>query len=310
MTSVKYLGAGLLLISAIFILLINRPSIPIASKASLPAPTIKAMTSYKAPEALSKATRPLITVDESQHPRWVKSLEESSLRGTQVDRVVLEPQADGSLDLKPGILVYFDYFLSLQGEMSNERIQQLLYDDIFANFSEPTATQLYHLLSRYMKYSKAMDDYLSKLTHEDVRAQALSKKSVEQSFQSQYFSSAEMDRIFAKYDDMLSFRSQGRAQSQKIQQYTSTAKESRFAVATELFGAETASRLQQLEQQEERWQQRLKDYQQQKQQISYAPLDIASQQAAIANLKNRLFSASEQVRVRKWEKFIQSASAE
>ena len=299
MSAAKYLGAALLLIGAVFILLINQPATPIAT---ITRPlTTTTQPSYQAPATLTQATRPTITVNESQHPRWVKNLAESSLRGTEVDRVQLEPQADGSLDLKPGILLYFDYFLSLQGEMSDQRIQQLLYDDIFAHFPPHTAVQLYDLLSRYLEYSKAMDTYLETLTHEEVRTQGLTKQSVEKNFQSQYFTTAEMDKIFTGYAEMLSFKSSGRQQSKKLQQYANAPKESRFASATELFGAETASRLQQLEQQEEQWQQRLQDYQEQKQLINHAPLDTANQQAAIRSLKNRLFSPTEQVRLRTWE---------
>lgn len=311
MSTGKYLSVSLLVIGAIFLFLAKHPIVPTPSTqlTDTPPPALS-YEKYRAPERVPTAIRPEITIDEDQHPRWVKSLEQSSLRGTEVDRVSLTPQADGSLDLKPGILLYFDYFLSLQGEMAEQRILQLLYDDIFANFPHHTATQLYDVLNRYLQYSKAMDAYLADLSYTQVQAQGLTKQNIEQRFQSQYFSSKEIDKLFTGYTKMLDVPSQGREESKKLEQYANTPKASRLAVATELFGAETALRLQALEKQKEIWQQRLQSYHEKKLQLSYAPLDRASQKAAIDDLRKRLFSPSEQVRVRTWEQHMQATNTD
>lgn len=260
-----------------------------------------ALTRYQPPAQLPVATRPQITVDENLNKRWVKTLEQSSLRGTDVDRAIILQNDDGSLQLTPGILVYFDYFLSLRGEMAMQRIMQLVFDDLQANYPPAIAAQLYDLFERYLNYSDAIDDFLKELTHDDVVAQGITGQGIEQRFQPRFFTDEEIDALFIAYKDMLDFTPKAKDFGKKLQQYQNTAPEYRFAMATELFGAEAAGRLRLREEQRQQWQQRLLDYQQQKEVILAAGLDQHNQQAAIADLRDRLFNPHEQVRLKTWE---------
>lgn len=253
-----------------------------------------------------RPARPEITVDESKNPRWIKSLEKSSLAGTEVDRVKLESNEDGELILVPGILVYFDYFLSLQGEMALQRIMQIAYDDMHANFSEPIAAQLYHLFERYIAYGQAMDEILDNLTREEARAQGLTMQGLEEQLRPRFFTDDEIDKLFTGFYDMLDFTPRATSFQKKFQQYQKTPPEYRFAMATELFGAEAAGRLQALERRREQWRNRLESYAREKEQIlASEDLDQHGKQQAVTELLERSFDEREQLRVKVWEKHLQ-----
>ncbi len=310
----QYLAAGVIMLAAVFTFLaVTSPSQKIsASQTTLGTPVKKPLTSTpsynQAPRpAVQPASfeRPEITVDESSHPRWVTDIQQSSLRGTQVDRPALTIRPDGYAELKPTVIFYFDYFYSLNGEMSPERIQQLIYDDIFANFPEPAASQLYDLVLRYAEYSHALDSFLESLTQEDVEAQGISKTYLEQNFQNQYFDNEEIDALFNQYDKMLQFTPKTKQLESKIQRYNEASSNEKHAVALELFGEQGAQQLQQLEQAEQQWQQRLQLYDQEKQIILKAGFDQEYQEAQIQALKERMFNQSERVRVRTWERYMQ-----
>lgn len=267
-------------------------------------PTSKEVFSptFKPQETPARYVRPVINTADETNPRFVKTLEKSSLRGTDVDRAHVPINEDGSFQLTPAILVYFDYFLSLRGEMSLARIKQIIWDDIHQNYSEQLANYLYDLFIRYLQYSDAIDAYLNQLSHAQIVFQGITEQQIEQQFQPQYFTNDEIHDIFNAYKKMIAFTSQGKIMEEKMKQYRETPVDERFAVATELFGAEAAGRLQALEQQRSIWQQRLTEYQQQKNAILQSGLDKAGQEAAIQELLDRSFTAQEKVRVRTLEK--------
>ena len=273
-------------------------------------PALPTAAAERQQKPVTMPPRPVITIDEKQNPRWVTRLADSSLAGSQVDRVQLVTDENGELVLVPGILVYFDYFLSLRGEMAFERIQQIVWDDIHANFSPAIAARLYRLFERYLAYSDAVDAYLAGLTHQQVMAEGITGQQVEQQFQPQFFSDEEIDKLFAGYRKMLDYTPKAAQFRDRMQQYNNTPPAYRFAMATELFGAEAAGRLQALEQQRARWQQRLDDYARQKQQIiASVDLDSSGKQQAVDELLQRSFNARERIRVNSWEIMQQEIQA-
>lgn len=268
---------------------------------ALPASTQVFTPTVKPHETSVRYERPVIKAEDETHPRFVKTLEKSSLRGTDVDRAHIPVNDDGSFQLTPAILVYFDYFLSLRGEMSLARIKQIVWDDIHKNYPEQLANYLYDLFTRYLKYSDAIDAYLNQLNHAQVMFQRITEQQIEQQFQPQFFTAEEIHDIFNAYKKMIAFTSQAKIMEEKMKQYRETPAEERFAVATELFGAEAAGRLQELEQKRSIWQQRLTEYQQQKLAILQAGMDKAGQETAIQELLDRSFNEQEKIRVRTLE---------
>lgn len=315
MTVKQYLAAGIIMLVAVLVFLFFTKDSSTQTSALLePASLLSYKTPHKASTAPVKQAqqtpttfqRPVITIDESAHPRWVNDIAHSSLRGTQVDRPQLEFDAQGFAKLKPTVLFYFDYFYNLSGEMAPERIDQLIYDDIYANFPEPAASQLYDLLQRYKDYSHAVDNALDGLeSYQQAQAQGINKRYLEEDLRSQYFSNEEVDRLFNDYDKMLNFTTHNTVLNTKLQQYQAAKPDERYSKAIELFGEHGADGLQQFEQKQQQWQQRLEDYREQKGHISQANFDPAAEDNAIQALKDRLFSQTEQVRVRTWENFMQ-----
>lgn len=295
---VKYrqmmLASGLLL-SCFGILYINSQN-STQESTSIPDINTRAITAYSPP-----GNKPLIhtvITKENPDPRWVNELEESSLAGSTVDRATVSTR-DGKIVLNGGILVYFDYFLSLEGEMSKKRIMELVWQDMQENFTPDIASQLYNLFERYVSYLATMSRRLDELTYETVKAEGINAQSLAREVRAQFFTNEEIATLFGNYERMLTFRSNASYFQEKFEAYGKVDDEFSAAMATELFGVEAASRFQQLHQERKQWRERIANYLTEKGQILQSP-DIADmdKHSAIQDLLKRHFSIHEQVRVK------------
>lgn len=208
---------------------------------------LEKLANYHKPEQLAQHPRPEITVDEHAHRRWVTSLEESSLRGSRVDLPSIQFNQQAITQLSPDIKFYFSYFSSLEGEMAPERIQQLVYDNMHANYPDTVANELFDLFLRYQLYYQALGNYLGKLTPEIIKKHALAEKQISHELQRHFFTQAESHALFTSFDQSLEFTPTGRLISEKLQEYESTPNEGKYQKAIELFGKEAAERLHKLE---------------------------------------------------------------
>lgn len=92
---------------------------------------------------------------KSQNNTLPKSLEVSSLKGTEIDG--LYPlDAQGNLVLSDDIKHRFEYFLSLMGEFPQEDIFQFVRDDIQVNLVEPALSQALKLFEDYIEYKQTL----------------------------------------------------------------------------------------------------------------------------------------------------------
>lgn len=226
--------------------------------------------------------------------------QQTSLRGTQVDRAIVT-QKDGVIVLSPGILIYFDYFLSLEGEVSHHDLKQMAYKDIQTHYPPEIAKELQDLFRRYTDYLAAVSVRLDDLSYFDVLWQRLTPEKVEQELQGLFFSHEEIESLFTAYRQMLEYESEASQFSTRYAQYREIQAEQPShsqAAATELFGSEAAARLQQLQQERAQWQQRLAHFQQEKQQLLSSGLSQTDQAQAIQALLEAEFTASEQIRVK------------
>lgn len=204
---------------------------------------IEKLTEYRKPEHLKQHQRPEITVDEASHPRWVTSIEESSLRGSRVDLPNIQFNQQAITQLSADIRFYFSYFLSLDGEMAFERIQQLAYDNMHTNYPPAVANELFDLFWRYQLYFQALSDKLSKLTPTTAEQHPLMAEQISQKLRKHFFSTAESAALFTKFEQSLEFTPKGRLISEKLQEYEDTPDEDKYQKAVELFGETAAKNL-------------------------------------------------------------------
>ncbi|NRB40280.1 MAG: hypothetical protein HRU20_17735 [Pseudomonadales bacterium] len=224
----------------------------------------------------------------------------SSLRGTQVDRADVV-DAQGDFVLRPAILMYFDHFLSLRGEMSDDVIEQLILADIRRHYPAPIADQLTALFYRYRVYLIAISGRLAELSFFTALLQGVTQDSLEQEFQAEFFSEQEIDALFVAYKKMLSFRSAAKKFDTKYQRYQDVLQADPLqqeAILIQEFGIEAANRMMLLSDKRQRWQRRLKAYRAEKTLIMHSEhLDDYGKKEAVELLLQRSFDVSEQHRV-------------
>lgn len=257
--------------------------------------------------ALIKANKPLSSslVTLVKQPNYKTKLidlqarwKQTSLAGSSVDRASVSLK-NNQLVLSGGVLIYFDYFLSLQGEMDMPLIKQFIYNDMQQHYSEAIVNLLYPLFERYVEYLLAVDKTLDALTYEEVKSEGITEQSIANELRAEFFTHSEVDSLFNDYDKMLSFTSQSSTFQQKMRSYKSANANDAYAVATELFGAEAAARLQQRKSEKQQWQQRLAVYFSEKSHIVEAKgLANDDKKAAINALLIRSFNSYEQVRIK------------
>lgn len=238
------------------------------------------------------------------------SLQGTSLAGTEVDRAQLQV-LDGALVLNGGLLFYFDYFLSLEGEMALEEIRQLLILDAQANYPAAIAVQIIDMFRRYVDYLAEVAERERQVTSEQVLQQQLSAKAMQDEVRHRHFSNAEILALFGGYDALLAKPSQASLQQKNYAEYRQAIEqhpEHQESVATALFGAEAAQNLRNVQYQRQQWAGRMAHYEKEKQAVleAYAQ-DPDGRQQALALLQQRLFSVIEVRRVQALERISRQA---
>ena len=270
-------------------------------------------------------------------------LKSTSLSGTTVPATLTINKA-GRLVVDSNSKAVMDYFLSLSGEMPDARIRDLMQQWATGNAGEAAADDLLALYDRYQRYRQqfASGEYAATGSG-TIRGQL----ALRQRLRNDTFGADDAAALFAdedRYDrfslqrhDILASsmddREKARALStlrqslpahlaQQLEQQTNlqTLQQDEqqlrdagandadlFALHQQRFGDAAALRLQALDQQRQDWQQRLDDYHGQRQVIQSSGLSRQDQEQQLAQLRNAMFSETEQQRVAALER-IQSAS--
>ncbi|NRB42122.1 MAG: hypothetical protein HRU20_27240 [Pseudomonadales bacterium] len=280
------LTAAVIAVAFLLFFLVNAQIQPLLIESPSPTGTVKRVVDHRAGQIEAVFLQ--------------QSLANSSLSGSEVDRAYVVDE-NGDFLITPAILLYFDYFLSLEGELEMKQIHQMVSLDIQRNYPAAIAAKMNDLFLRYTDYLQAISDRLAGLNYMHVVWQGLDEDSVQAEIQVQYFSGLEIESLFQAYEDMLSFESESSRFEKKyahIEKITRLDPQQQQAVVTELFGTEAAGRMQQLQQDNDLWRQRLARYQQEKSMILFSEnLDDFAQQQSLTLLQQRAFSATEMIRV-------------
>jgi len=220
----------------------------------------------------------------------------SSLRGTVVDRPRIQMR-EKKLELNGTLLFYFDYFLSMQGELTLASIKTLFMADARENYPLPIAEQLYTLFLRYCEYLKDVAQHEAEISAVVIREQHLSAKAMQEEVQSQHFSSAEIASLFEHYDQLLGGGSKAAKRQEEYEHFQQQLKESpeQFEQsAQQIYGVQAANNLRNVKYQRQQWQGRIANYQRELRQIeeSYR-FDEQGKWQSVDLLKHRHFNGVE-----------------
>ena len=229
-----------------------------------------------------------------------EELASSSLADTDVDRAQLS-MVNGQLVLSPDILFYFEYFLNMRGEKSQQRIARIAVTDFHQHYSNAIAKVLEDLFTRYCAYRKALAVAMQDLPIDELSVNETTAFNIESKVQPRFFSAVEITHLFIAQQVIFNTPSQAQHRLQRHQEYEQRLKENpeqADAAATEIFGAEAAQRLQTLRHEQAQWQTRLIDYRLQRDAInSNDGLDAYGKKEAVQLLHQRLFDQYETLRV-------------
>ena len=272
-----------------------------------------------------------------------QALANSSLAGTTVP-ADLVMDGEGQLIVNSSTRAILEYFLSLSGELPDEKIRQLIQQWAKDNASSRAASDLLALLDRY-------NDYRQRYASGDFAASAESdiadKLNQRRQWREQIFG-ADAAALFAdedRYDNFslqrqdiltsdMSDAEKERAmetrlaslpahladqyrQQQALQHLQDTEQSiektggnsaDRFAYHQQAFGDEAALRLQSLSQKRQEWQQRYQDYATQRDRILLSGLVGDDKQQQLEQLRARLFAETEQQRVAALDRLDEPAS--
>ena len=272
-----------------------------------------------------------------------QALANSSLAGTTVP-ADLVMDGEGQLIVNSSTRAILEYFLSLSGELPDEKIRQLIQQWAKDNASSRAASDLLALLDRY-------NDYRQRYASGDFAANAESdiadKLNQRRQWREQIFG-ADAAALFAdedRYDNFslqrqdiltsdMSDAEKERAmetrlaslpahladqyrQQQALQHLQDTEQSiektggnsaDRFAYHQQAFGDEAALRLQSLSQKRQEWQQRYQDYATQRDRILLSGLVGDDKQQQLEQLRARLFAETEQQRVAALDRLDEPAS--
>ena len=271
------------------------------------------------------------------------ALANTSLAGTTVP-ADLVMDGEGQLIVNSSTRAILEYFLSLSGELPDEKIRQLIQQWAKDNASSRAASDLLALLDRY-------NDYRQRYASGDFAASAESdiadKLNQRRQWREQIFG-ADAAALFAdedRYDNFslqrqdiltsdMSDAEKERAmetlhaslpahladqyrQQQALQHLQDTEQSiektggnsaDRFAYHQQAFGDEAALRLQSLSQKRQEWQQRYQDYATQRDRILLSGLVGDDKQQQLEQLRARLFAETEQQRVAALDRLDEPAS--
>lgn len=258
------------------------------------------------------------------------SLEQSSLRGTEVDGGVLL-NASGQVLLDSGMRRLFDYYLSLIGERDLIQIRVLLKDHLLGNYSPANADIVLQYFDRYTDYLNALSKLkIGNIVKPEERLQqvtALREKMLGEDMAKAFFadeealavltlkrmaiandkklSADEKTRLLAELDASENYSVRTEADTaaliteQTRQLDTSKLTEAQRAAEREaLWGKEAAGRLAQLDQERARWDARIEQYLLARSRIdANRGLSATARAQAIAALRAQQFNTAEQRRI-------------
>lgn len=258
------------------------------------------------------------------------SLEQSSLRGTEVDGAVLL-DANGKVLLDSGMRRLFDYYLSLIGERDLIQIRALLKDHLLGKYSPVNADIVLQYFDRYTDYLNALTNLkIGSIVKPEERLQqvtALRKTMLGDEMASAFFAEEEalaaltLKRMVIANDKKLSAEDKARllAELDTSENYSSRTEADTAALITEqtrqldaenlteaqraaereaLWGKEAAGRLAQLDRERTQWDERIEQYLLARSRIdANRGLSTAARAQAIAALRAQQFNAAEQRRI-------------
>ena len=258
----------------------------------------------------------------------------SSLRGTEVDGAITL-HADGSLVMDRELLRHFDYFLGLIGEFTLDEIRQLLIDETTRQAGGRAAASVADAFDRYVAMRKSLAEQApsADLADQIERVRAVQRdwfgadaeamfgdenRYVEDSVErlaierDMTLSGAERDARLADLESTMpsSERSNfsevtsGLLAGDQTRHFEAlhTDVSARHAERAELWGTDAADRLAVLDQSRADWERRIAEYIAARDTIQAdSQLGVASRQAAIIVLRQRLFDPNEQIRIESLE---------
>ncbi len=258
------------------------------------------------------------------------SLEQSSLRGTEVDGGVLL-NADGQVQLDTGMRRLFDYYLSLIGERDLIQIRVLLKDHLLGKYSPANVDVVLQYFDRYTDYLHALTNLkIGSIVKPEDRLQevtALRKKMLGDELATAFFTDEEalaaltLKRMTIANDKNLSAEDKARllAELDASENYSARTEADTAALITEqtrqlddsnlteaqraaereaLWGKEAAGRLARLDRERAQWDARIEQYLLARSRIdANRGLSAAARAQAIAALRAQQFNAAEQRRV-------------
>ncbi|MGH8050769.1 MAG: lipase secretion chaperone [Arenimonas sp.] len=267
---------------------------------------------------------------ESAISRGEFSLEQSSLRGTEVDGGILL-NANGEVVLDPGMRRLFDYYLSLIGERDLIQIRVLLKEHLLGNYGAVNAEIVLQYFDRYTDYLNALtnlkigntvkpEERLKQVTV--LRQKMLGEEMVTAFFADEEALAAltlkrmaiandknrsadEKTKMLAELDAAENYSARTEADTaaliteQTRQLDASHLTEAQRAAEREtLWGKEAAERLAQLDLERARWDARIEQYLLARSRIdANRSLSVTARAQAIAALRAQQFNAVEQRRI-------------
>lgn len=258
------------------------------------------------------------------------SLEQSSLRGTEVDGgISLDANAAVVLDL--GMRRLFDYYLSLIGERDLVQIRILLKDQLLIKYNQTNTEKVLQYFDRYTDYLSALVALnIGNLSKPEERLQqvtSLRKKMLREAMALAFFveeealatltlkrmaiannkklSADEKAKLLAELDASENYSARTEADTaaliteQTRQLNASNLTEAQRATEREaLWGKEAAARLAKLDQERTQWDARIEQYVLARSRIdANHDLSASARAQAIAALQSQQFNAVEQRRI-------------
>jgi len=258
------------------------------------------------------------------------SLEQSSLRGTEVDGGVLL-NAKGEVVLDPGMRRLFDYYLSLIGERNLIQIRILLKEHLLGKYTPANVAIVLQYFDRYTDYLNALTNLkIGDIVKPEERLQQvtiLRKKMLGEEMATAFFADEEalavltLKRMAIANDKNLSADEKARmlAELDAVENYSARTEADTAALITEqtrqldasnlteaqraaeretLWGKEAAGRLAQLDQERAQWDARIEQYLLARSRIdANRSLSSTARAQAVAALRAQQFNEAEQRRI-------------
>ncbi|CAA0094550.1 Lipase chaperone [BD1-7 clade bacterium] len=288
-TQRQWITIGVLAIAVFVGILISRENV------SAPAPETKALPTPKSP-----LIDPSNTTSGAIESSVTEIFDDQalSLAGSQVDAPNISRDADG-WKIDHTLRYYYEYFLTLQGEMPLKAIKELVKTDLNQRYEKPLAYYLYGLFERYLQYRTDIDEEL--VSNDDASDWTLAEiRQREHYLQEKHFSDREITALFDEsYMDEYADENTQQGAYDNYQQFLQENPDiDPTAIRTELFGVEAAIRLKALDERRNRWKKRSESFICEKIRINQAEgLTDGDKKQHIDSLKKQLFNTHEALRI-------------